>query len=367
MAIDRRQLLIGSLLALSARSYGHAIAASEEPAFVAAAKVSSETYAVILLGSDGSILRQIPLQARGHDIALHLPSRRAVAFARRPGSFAVAFDIDGLREPTVFSPADDRHFYGHGTFSADGRLLYVTENDDDQGRGVVGIYDVAARFRRIGEFESYGIGPHEALLLRDGRTLAIANGGLDTTAETGRQNLNVTTMQPSLAFINVNTGDLIERHALHPSLHKLSIRHLAADARGAIWFGGQWEGDASDTPELIGSAGIGRAIKLITPSKSLAGDLKGYVGSMSATPDGEIIAASSPRGGRIVYVNAADGHVCGEQILPDGCGIAGLGEHRFAATSGLGVFRIEGVSAPLLTEKKLADIAFDNHLRSLKR
>ena len=35
-------------------------------------------------------------------------------------------------------------------------------------RGVIGVYDATDGFRRIGEFDTYGIGPHEMLLTPDG-------------------------------------------------------------------------------------------------------------------------------------------------------------------------------------------------------
>lgn len=41
----------------------------------------------------------------------------------------------------------------------------------------MGCYDPAQRYRRVGEFPSHGIGPHEMTVLRDGRTLVVANGG----------------------------------------------------------------------------------------------------------------------------------------------------------------------------------------------
>ena len=43
--------------------------------------------------------------------------------------------------------------------------------------------------------------PHEAILLADGKTLAVANGGIETHIETGREKLNLDFMQPSLALV----------------------------------------------------------------------------------------------------------------------------------------------------------------------
>lgn len=383
MAIDRRNLLLATLTFVGARAIAGApwamAAQSGEggplPAFVAAAKID-EGFAIVLLAQDGSIIRQIPLSARGHDIAMHPASGCAVAFARRPGTFAVAFDLARTREPVVFNAIEGRHFYGHGAFSADGRLLYVSENDIAAGQGRIGLYDVGAGYKRIGDMPAFGVGPHEIILLADGYTLAVANGGIDTVPEAGRTMLNIEDMKPNLAFVDARSGTLVARHELSADLNRLSIRHIAADAHGAVWFGGQWEGDLAETPELVGRASRDTPLRLIEPMNALGLSLKGYIGSVAASADGAVIAASAPKAGRILYVAAQSGEVVGESTLPDGCGIAGDATGTFAVSSGMGAFRHETPEASaqptfeppatkLLDERKLAGVAFDNHLRRI--
>jgi uncharacterized protein len=368
MAIDRRSLLLGTLAAVGCHpafrlAGAKAADATSDVAFVSAAKRGKSAFSVLLLSAEGGIFREIPLTARGHDVALHVSSGNAVVFARRPGTFAVAFNVNRATEPLIFSASDDRHFYGHGAFSSNGRLLYVSENDIPGARGVVGIYDVAAGYKKIGEHPSHGLGPHEIILLRDGKTLAIANGGLDTVPEAGRENLNLDAMEPSLTFVDCATGELKAKHTLAAELKQLSIRHIAADASGLVWFGAQWEGAPNETPQLIGSAGLSRSLKLIAPPRAEAPDLKGYIGSMSASLDGTIIAASAPKAGRVAYIDAATGTIKATSDLKDACGIAGERDDTFAATSGFGVLRFEHAGAKVISETTLADIAFDNHLR----
>ena len=107
-------------------------------------------------------------------------------------------------------------------------------------------------------------------------------------------------------------------------------------------------------------------MRLITPQTALGQGLKGYIGSVAASRDGAIIAASAPKAGRILYIDAASGLVRGESVLKDGCGIAGYHAETFAVTSGLGTFRHEQPGAPILSETLLQDIAFDNHLRRVR-
>lgn len=367
-AIDRRSLLLGTLAAVKVAAFGGAAMAAEggdAAAYVSAAKLGDGSFAIVLLAADGRLLRQIPLSDRGHDIALDLRRGCAVAFARRPGTFAVAFDTSRAAAPQIFVTPPGRHFFGHGAFSVDGRLLYASENDNATGQGVIGIYDAGKEYTRVGEMPSHGIGPHEIILMPDGVTLAVANGGIDTTPEAGRENLNIETMQASLAFVDVRTGNLIAKHDLPEGVQRLSIRHLAADSSSTVWFGGQWQGETADAPELIGRAKCDAPLRLITPDKPLGSTLKGYIGSMAASADGRIIAASAPKAGQAVYIDAATGRVAGHTVIKDVCGIAGLSEHSFALTSGLGAFRVETDSAQVMSAHALSDIAFDNHLRRL--
>ncbi|WP_292128082.1 DUF1513 domain-containing protein, partial [Mesorhizobium sp.] len=194
------------------------------------------SFGAAVLSEAGKILHTLDLPDRGHDVAFDPVSKRSIVFARQPGIFAMVFDHTGREKPLTIASIAGRHFFGHGVFSPDGALLYATENDFDNASGVVGVYDARAKFSRVGEFPTYGMGPHELLLLADGRTLAIANGGIETHPDFGRAELNIATMKPSYTLVDRITGDLIEKHELPPALHQLSIRHMDRDQAGTVWF-----------------------------------------------------------------------------------------------------------------------------------
>lgn len=377
MVIDRRRVLAGLAGVMTApRSFSSgpidrahaAVSAREHPAgelFFTSARMGRGSYAFIVLDEAGRIIRQIPLEARGHDAVVDAASGRGVVFARRPGTFAVAFDARNRAPPTAFHSPPDRHFYGHGVLSRDGRLLYATENDFEGARGVIGIYDVDAGFERIGEFESHGIGPHDLLLAPDGRTLVVANGGIETHPDAGRAKLNVATMEPSLVFIDSVTGDLLARHRLGADLNKLSIRHLDIDARGRVWFGGQWEGGLDETPSVVGSAARDGPLELLPRLTDMGARLRGYIGSVAVNRDGRLLAASAPRAGRILYIDTETGRVAGETLLPDGCGIAPFGQNHFFLTSGEGRAAEGRPGAPADVVAAHEGVRFDNHVIGL--
>ena len=364
MEIERRAFLKcagAAALALIGPTIPRALAADGRVVYLSACQMVDGRYAVAEFDPDGMVIRTIALPDRGHGFAITSDRRRAVAFARHPRTFAVAFEVGGRDEPVVFASPPDRHFHGHGVFVSNDRLLLATENDYDNARGIVGVYDVAAGFNRIGEIDTAGIGPHELVMMRDGRTAAIANGGIDTHPAAGDAKLNLPTMDPSLVFLDTENGDIIAQHRLEQSLHQLSIRHLTVDAAGSVWFGCQYEGAATDQPPLVGFASADAGLTMISSEPpELRAALRNYVGSVAATADGNVVAISSPRGGRIMFFDLA-GNVLGVETLADGCGLAPFGDGGIVATSGEGAIVAAGpttVTASVAT----ADVAFDNHV-----
>src|SRR3546814_12613287 len=100
------------------------------------------------------------------------------------------------------------------------------------------------------------------VLLSDGRTLAVANGGIQTHPARRREKLNIDTMQPSLAYIDAESGALLHDHRLPPALHQASIRHIAATAGDTVGVVMQYDGPRDTLVPLVGfhrggEAGIG--------------------------------------------------------------------------------------------------------------
>ncbi|MEO9615417.1 MAG: DUF1513 domain-containing protein [Nitratireductor sp.] len=329
-----------------------------EAAFAAAYKDRDGRFGVALIARDGAIRARVALPDRGHDIACDRAARRAVAFARRPGYFAVVFDLNRRAEPVTLQAAPGRHFFGHGVFSPDGRLLYATENDFEAARGLIGVYDATDGFRRVGEFDTHGMDPHELLLMPDGRTLAVANGGIETHPDFGRAKLNLATMRPSLVFLDRIHGTLVETHRLAADLYQLSIRHMAVDGSGRCWFGCQYEGPRGDVPPLVGLARPGDAIRLLDlPGEAWAG-FGNYVGSVACNPTADSVAVTSPRGNLLATFDAASGELVGRERLEEVCGLAAQAG-GFFATAGTGAIR------PANGKPEHVDLVWDNHVLRL--
>src|SRR5690606_16517 len=210
----RRQALRAGL-AVAVMAGTRRLRAGMPPAGAAATFLSARSHGTaheaVLLDATGRDMAALPLPDRGHSFAIDSARQRAVVFGRQPGFFALVLDLrDGSQVASLPLP-EGRHFFGHGTFSAAGDRLYATENDFEAGRGVIGVYDArpGANWQRLGEFDSGGIGPHEVVLLPDGNTLCVANGGLLTHPDYGKATLNLATMRSSLALLDARDGRLL--------------------------------------------------------------------------------------------------------------------------------------------------------------
>ena len=363
MILNRRDLLIG--LASSASALGlpwhRARAAAGLELFAAARRDDRGSYSAALFSLEGGDVRSIELPERGHDIALRPGSKEWVAFARRPGRFGVAVPTDG-RAPTWFSAKAGRHFFGHGVFSADGKLLYTTENDYAHAQGIIGIRDATDGYRQIGEFSARGMEPHDVQLLSDGRTMVIANGGIETHPDSGADELNLPDMKPSLVYIDLATGDLLEEQCLATELHQLSIRHLALAANDTVVFGCQYRGPEENTPPLLGFHRRGEQPVIVPAPEETQAALHNYIGSVTADSGGGIVAASAPKGGLITYWDVNARRFLGSCELNDGCGVAPT-RHRasFLLTSGQGWLVETDVAAARDEERRSSPYEWDNH------
>ena len=220
------------------------------PAYLAAARAPSGAYQLCGLSAAGALRFQLPMPNRGHAAAAHPTRPQAVAFARRPGRFALVIDCTSGRETARLEAPAGRHFYGHGAFLHGGTVLATSENAYEGGEGVIGLWAPDEGYARIGEVASGGIGPHEILTLPGDENLLVANGGLRTHPDSERAVLNLDTMRPNIAVVSPDSGPR-EVAELPPELRFNSIRHLALRADGLAGFAMQWQRDLAEPVPLL--------------------------------------------------------------------------------------------------------------------
>lgn len=302
------------------------------------------------------------VELRCHGVAAHpKDGTKAVIFARRPGNLAYEIDFSqGEVRRKIVSPAG-RHFYGHGAYSSDGKYLFASENDYINDKGIVAIYD-GATLQRLGEVSSFGVGPHEVRMLSDGKTLVIANGGIITHPDTGRDKLNLESMRPSLVYLDTSTGKQIGEYRIND--HLLSIRHLSVGSDDRVGIAMQYEGPKSINPPLIGFHSGADEIDLVHASNALAIQMNNYTASICIEPSSGIACVSSPKGNLISFWHSNSGQFIDSLPIRDAGGVS-LSKHRdeFIVTTGAGEIYFIPV-ATLKPEKRTVenDARWDNHL-----
>ena len=300
------------------------VSAARQAYVIGGGRRSQERYVAQALNMDGSLRYELPLPARGHGITVHPHLPLAVCHARRPGQFMCLFDHASGELLQVCAADAQRHYYGHGAFSADGQTLFTTEGVSDTSQGIIGVYRLSdRRLEKINEYTDFGIGPHEIRLMPNGN-LVVGVGGEHTF---GREALNLDTMLPSLTYLDANDGRIISQATL--ANKKLSIRHLAVTADGEVFTGQQDRGEADNYPPLIVRHKLGETDLTPlggTPLIPLGGTqldwarFNHYIASIAVTDT--LIAATSPPGNCYGLWHRASGELIHIAPLPDASGAA---------------------------------------------
>lgn len=352
LAMSNRRAVIAGIAASCFARPGWAEAGS--PAWLACARESTGDFALFGLRRDGSLAFRLPLPARGHAGARHPRLPLAVIMARRPGYYALVLDcVTGARIASL-NPPEGIQFNGHAAFLQQGAVLATTEQRASDSAGQIGLWD-SATWQRIGQWQTGGLGPHEALALPDGR-LAVANGGI-ATDPTDRRKLNLPTMRASIAVLD-RDGAIDAMLDLPAGLRRNSIRHLALRPDGLLAFAMQWEGDLAQPVPLLGLWRPGGSLTLAMASEPETLLMQGYAGSVAWSGDGTRVAITSPRGGHVQIFDAA-GSYLSDLSRSDVCGLAPA-ETGFMASDGAGLLMTIGAGEARLLARHA--VGWDNHL-----
>ncbi len=310
-----------------------------------------------------------PVPERAHSVSLAPDAKQVVFYARRPGRLAWQIDLREKRLVRTLHAERGRHFYGHGCFSPDGEYLYTSENDFENARGVIVERELKSG-KIVREFSSGGISPHDLRLSSDGNTLVVANGGLQTHPDRGRDPLNLDTMQPSLAYVDRHSGELLEQIA--PPHHQLSMRHLwvtpnEAGAQDEVAVVMQHQGPVTDQVPLVGFHRRGQALRTAMAPLSTQRQMQAYTASVCVHPQSGVAMVTCPHGGLVTLWDARQARFLKALPLADagGANLSADGE-AFLVSTGLG--QINRIS-PQGIRKVLANTQnshWDNHLVSAR-
>lgn len=367
MEINRRcfcQLLGSAVLLPRLTLAADAENNSAKPMFAAAAKGRDGQYHLYLIGQQTQVMLDHILPGRAHHTEVHPKQPLLACIARRPGTFIDIIDYQKQQLVQRIIADTGRHFFGHGIFSHDGRWLITTENEISTGQGRIVIRSLEENYPVIADYPSYGIGPHELVQQPDSAVLTVANGGILTHPDHGREKLNLESMQPSLMRLNLHTGERLEQQILPAELHQLSIRHIDTNRQGTTVIALQYQGDASQNLPLIAVHRPGQAIQLLTAPEPVNRAMNGYCGSARFDHSGRFAAVSAPRGDLICFWDLQENRYVSSIRSRDGCGLAATHNNaEFIISAGTGrCIRHNILSGETIRLPLALKTAWDNHL-----
>lgn len=141
----------------------------------------------------------------------------------RPGAWLMRCDRNGqvMQQANLAEEESGARLNGHAVVSRGGDVIYTAETDTRTGRGRIGVRDRIS-LKKIDEWDSHGLEPHQ-LLLDEAGNLMIANGGILRTAADKKFDLH--RMESSLVRLDDRRGRLLRQWTLED--RRLSLRHLA--------------------------------------------------------------------------------------------------------------------------------------------
>ncbi len=316
------------------------------------------------LTTGARIIHADPVPIRGHAIAINPLRSRAIAISRRPGRTAWVMDLHESRRLARFNAPNERHFQGHAVFSADGKVLYTTENAYEARCSVIGIWDTN-NWQRLDEFATHGVGAHALQWMPDQKTLAVCNGGILTHPDFPRRKLNLDTMAPSLVYLDATNGKRIDEY--RPAHHQLSIRHLDVHPDGTVVLAMQRQLSNGPAQALLARHRGETSLVTATLARPMSWHaFNGYIGDVCFAPDGKWAAFTSPRGGVLGFWDIAANRVAQIEVMADVCGIGfDRSNQVFLASAGSGevrTYRLRDSRWRPVQVQRFPGTRWDNHL-----
>lgn len=236
----------------------------------------------------------VPLPTRPHGLLPEADGGLLVTGVR-PGAWLLRCDGQGqvMQQLSLEAETSGARLNGHSIVSRNGEVIYTTETDMKTGRGKIGVRD-RHTLRKLDEWESTGLEPHQLLLDGDGH-LFVANGGIPRTAADKKYDLQ--RMDSSLVRLDEQNGRLLRKWQLEDP--RLSLRHLAwsnTPDEGGRRLGIAMQAEHDD-PTKRATAPILAILDgdaLHVPTR--ANDGIGYAGDISAAHNGGFALSSNQAG-----------------------------------------------------------------------
>lgn len=291
--LTRRELLAGTLATTATVAVGKSVAARRGVILGSLRGLvkgsTQKVFSLELIDLDLERRGSIELRFFAHGLAFDpTDGHRALLFEKKgPGACEVHLAHGQVVRP--MATTKERAFYGHGAFSADGQVVFVTESVLATHQGLVSIRD-GRTLAPLGEFPTYGTNPHDCQLIDGGRTLVVTNGGgafPDGDA-------------PSVTLIDVKSQKLLERLTFDEP--RINAGHVIVSKQRALAVvSAPREKLPAMDPGAISLRAPGKKLVTMREPREVTGAMRGETLSLSLHEPSGIVAATNPDGNQLSF------------------------------------------------------------------
>lgn len=265
-------------------------------------RVQRQVLALIDLDQSSQQPQLIDVDFLPHALCFDPLRPHVASLFEKHGPGACQIDLRTRQQLRRIPTRSNHHFYGHGAYSTDGTLLYATESIlDEKRRGVLVVRD-SQSLEVLGEVPTAGTAPHDCILLDDGCTLVVTNGGGDyQRGATG-----------SVAYIDAASGKLLERVEVPKRRFNAGHIAVAADGRAAV-VSAPREGLPSSLRSLgaVSVLSPGQGMRTVREPETVTKRMAGEALSLAIDEKAERFAVSHPDGNLLSFWTLEDGEFCG--------------------------------------------------------
>lgn len=261
---------------------------------------------LINLDAESPRAETIPLSFLGHGVSIHPHDRfRAAVFEKKgPGACLVDLRERRVLRPIVSPPS--RRFYGHGAYSADGKLLYATESLVERDfEGVLTVRE-AESLQELGTVPTHGASPHDCLLIDDGKTLVVSNGGGPLDGGSA----------PCVCYVELTSGKLLDKVVLDSPLHNTG--HIALSGSGDLAVISAPRDGLPSPNEQLGALSLrpcGGELTTVKRPASVVQRMRGETLSLTILESQKLVIATSPFGNLVSIWHLTDATFVGKLEL----------------------------------------------------
>jgi hypothetical protein len=265
---------------------------------------------VLDLDDGEAAVKRIPLSFFGHGFSFHPAAPEKAALFEKRGPGGCYLDLLTLSVLAPIAPMAGHHFYGHGSFSLAGDVLFAVESHLESGDGAISVRD-AQSFEVLDTFPTFGARPHDCTLIDRGTVLVITNGG-GSVGEAP---------EPCVTFVDAQSRKLLDKHPVtHPSMN---TGHIAITAKHDF---AVVSAPRDGLPEAVSLGGVSfrtgkKPMRHMTAPAQVVGRMVGETLSVAIHEASGTVAATTPRGNMVTFWNLYAKSLKKVVDLPDARGV----------------------------------------------